>query len=209
MQRVGASVFHAYYDSGDYIAVTHATTPDGGEAFAESIITVKDASIRITSVSPRGISLANDGTRALDLSLWRLSADGKEFKIPANTHILAGRTVLLSSRVTGLPEAGTVSLSYPSGEVAATYPTVVAEQPPAPVVSYKQVQKVEPITSTRTNVQSYEEAGLAPAPVSNKETGAGATSAVLNAPASGIFKSPWTLGLLGVMVTAASAFILL
>ncbi|MBI2025442.1 PKD domain-containing protein, partial [Candidatus Kaiserbacteria bacterium] len=59
MQRTGANVYHKYYEPGEYIAVVRVSTPDGGDAFIESIVTVKDASIKIDSVSARGISLTN------------------------------------------------------------------------------------------------------------------------------------------------------
>ena len=79
MKRTGASVFHAYYDPGEYIVVVHATTSDGGDMLVENIVTVKDASIKIASVSARGIALTNNSSRTLDLSLWRLSAGGQQF----------------------------------------------------------------------------------------------------------------------------------
>src|SRR3989344_3770595 len=105
MRRTGANVYHSYYYSGEYIAVVHVSTSDGGNALKEMIITVEDASIKITSVSARGISLTNNDSRTLDLSLWRLSMGGKEFKIPADTQILAGRTILFPSQVIELPIA--------------------------------------------------------------------------------------------------------
>lgn len=215
MRRVGASVYHQYYSPGEYLAVVRATTPDGGAVQEEVIMTVKDASIRISAVSARGIALTNRDTRTLDLSLWRVVSGGQEFRIPEDTHILAGRTIFFSPHVTGLPVAETASLLYPSGEVAASYPETpvmraeTSAQPPAPVVSYKQVQKVEPITSTRTDVQSYEETGLAPTAATELAAVGAALPESSSSPAAGVFKSPWTLGLLGVMATAAAAFILL
>ena len=232
MRRTGASVFHSYYESGEYLAIVRAVTSDGGDAMKEMILTVKDASIKIVSVSARGITLANNDSRILDLSLWRLLADGKEFKIPENTHILAGHTVLFPSQVIELPVTDTASLLYPNGEVAFAYPAIavavnttvfpsVTEQPFSGAVSYKKIQVVEPITSTQTNSQEYEEAVIAPtaatelaavgAVLSPLLVGA-STSDVGATPAprfSGIFHSPWTLGLLGVIIAAGGAFILL
>lgn len=155
MQRTGASVYHTYYYPGEYLAVVHATTPDGGDETAESIVTVKDASIKITSISARGISLVNDSQRTLDLSLWRLSMGGKEFKIPADTQILAGRTTLFPSQIIELPIAGSASLLYPSGEVVAVYPMSPNEQPTSGVSGYKKVSEVEPILSARADVQIH------------------------------------------------------
>lgn len=214
-RKTGASVFHGYYEAGDYVAIVHAATSDGGNSQKEVLVTVKDARVRISAVSARGVALTNRDVRTLDLSLWRISSGGQEFRIPEDTRILAGRTILFSSRVTGLPTAETASLLYPSGEVAASYPetsvrgTETSAQPPASVMSYKQVQKVEPITSTRTDVQSYEETGLAPTAATELAAVGAALPESSSSPAASVFKSPWTLGLLGVMVTAATAFILL
>lgn len=214
MRKTGASVYHGYYDPGEYLAVVRATTTDGGNVQKEVIVTVKDASIKISSVSSRGITLANSDSRTLDLSLWRLSMGGQEFKIPEDTQILAGRNILFSSKVIELPMANTVFLLYPSGEVATSYGTVlapVAVQPSPSVVSYEQVQKVEPIIS-QGNVPVHEEAVGAPA-AANELAAAGA--ALPQEPATstsrvfGIFKSPWTLGFLGTVLLAGSAFIFL
>ncbi|MEK7126008.1 MAG: helix-hairpin-helix domain-containing protein, partial [Patescibacteria group bacterium] len=149
MQRTGASVYHAYYYPGEYIAVVRITTSDGGDALKEIVITAEDASIKISSVSARGIALRNDDSRTLDLSLWRLSMGGKEFKITADTQILPEHTILFPSQIIQLPISNTASLFYPSGEVAATYPLVQApaEQPAVTNVSYEKVREVEKIIS--------------------------------------------------------------
>jgi Lamin Tail Domain/PKD domain len=223
MRKTGASVLHEYYDSGEYVAVVHAATPDGGDASSEVVVTVKDASIKIASVSSRGITLANSDSRTLDLSLWRLSMGGQEFKIPEDTEILAGHTILFPSQVIELPIAGSASLLYPSGEVAATYPVTVAAsetnatlQPSAPAASYGKVQAVDPVTSTKTNIQENEEAVAAPAATTKLAAAGAALPATSSTPASsnnsrvsGLFHSPWTFGLLGVMTAAGGAFILL
>ncbi|MSU74688.1 lamin tail domain-containing protein [Candidatus Kaiserbacteria bacterium] len=224
MRRIGASVFHAYYDPGEYLAVVHASTSDGGDALAEMIITVKDANITIASISVRGISLINKSTRTLDLSLWRLSMGGKEFKIPEDTQILAGRTILFPVQVTQLPLANSAVLLYPSGEVATTYPAEVAiaptnapTQPLSVPISYKEVQAIEysevaPLIS-KTDIQTHEEAVDAPT-ASTELAAVGAASTATTPPLensrpTGIFNSPWTLGFLGVVVLAGVAFIFL
>ncbi|MFA5942666.1 MAG: helix-hairpin-helix domain-containing protein [Candidatus Paceibacterota bacterium] len=221
MQRTGANVFHAYYESGEYLAIVHAVTPDGGDAAKEIIVTVEDASIKIISVSSRGIALANNDSRTLDLSFWKLSMSGQEFKIPERTQILAGHTVLFPSRVIELPLADSALLLYPSGEVAATYPAVAsvlqtsALQLPPSSLSYKRVQEVESITNTKANIEADEKQVHAP----TAATELAAVGAALpdsskvtpqtNKPATGIFTSPWTLGFIGTVVLAAGAFILL
>ncbi|MEK7144798.1 MAG: PKD domain-containing protein [Patescibacteria group bacterium] len=219
MRRTGASVFHTYYEPGEYLAVVHASTPDGGDALAEIVMTVKDAHITIDSVSSRGIALVNRSVRTLDLSLWRLLMGGKEFKIPEDTQILAGRTVLFSSRVLQLPPADSAFLLYPNGEVAATYPAVatavqvetIIMQPSSAVVSYEKVQAITqneatPLISKQTNFQTHEEAVGAPT-TAIELAAVGAVLPVSRA--SGIFKSPWTYGFLGVIALAGAAFIFL
>ncbi|MFA6408221.1 MAG: helix-hairpin-helix domain-containing protein [Candidatus Paceibacterota bacterium] len=219
MRRNGMSVYHQYYYPGEYVAVVRASTPDGGDAMSEVSVTVKDASIKIASISSRGITLVNNDSRTLDLSLWRLSMGGKEFKIPEDTVILAGRTIIFPSQVIELPVADSASLLYPSGEVAATYPIApvvtqvsAVEQPVVATTGYKQVQKVETIISQKTNVPSHAEAVNAPAAATGlAAAGAALPESKLETDKSvlSVFHSPWTLGLLGIMATAAAAFILL
>ena len=208
MQRTGASVYHAYYEPGEYIAVVRVSTSDGGDALKEMVITVKDANIKIASVSARGISLANDSSRALDLSLWRLSMGGKEFKIPADTQILPEHTILFPSQIIQLPISNTASLFYPSGEVAATYPLVqaIAEQPAVTNVSYEKVQEVEKIISKAADIQTDDEKVRAPAPATELAA-AGAALPTTAKKQGSIFSSPWFLGLLGVVALAGAAFI--
>lgn len=217
MRRTGASVLHAYYNPGEYAVIVHVVTSDGGDALEEMVVTVKDASIKIASVSSRGITLANNDSRALDLSLWRLSMGGQEFKIPEDTQILAGRTVLFPSQVIKLPIADSASLLYPSGEIATTYPLVATvsekttlQQPSSGIVSYKKVSEVEPIPGARANIQAYEEAVSAPV-ATTELAAAGATlpPPSLSSRITDIFKSPWTLGFLGVLALAGGAFIFL
>lgn len=217
MRRTGASVFHRYYDPGDYLVVVRATTADGGDARSEIAVTVKNAGIKITAVSSRGVTLMNDDSRTLDLSFWRLSAGGQEFKIPEDTQILAGRSILFPSPITQLPIARSVSLLYPSGELAAAYPP----QPSIPAQSYKQMQaveppvasKAEPIISNKANVQAYEETVIAPREIGETAISRGAAlpPAKASAPSGsfGLLRSPWTISFLGVMALAGAAFVFL
>jgi len=216
MRKTGASVFHSYYVSGEYLAIIRASTSDGGNASSEMIITVKDAGIKIVSVSPRGIALANNDSRTLDLSLWRLSMGGQEFKIPEDTQILAGHTILFPSQVIELPIADSASLLYPSGEIAAVYPLSYKGQPSAPSTSLNTIQAVDSITNTKANVQIYEEAVSAPATPTQPVGAAGAalssSSPEADTPTqvssfSKILHSPWTIGFLSVVALAGGAFI--
>jgi hypothetical protein len=216
MKRSGYSVFHTYYEAGEYLAIVYVTTADGGDVFSEMIITVKDAGIKITSISSRGIELSNRDSRTLDLSLWKLSMGGQEFKIPEHTQILAGHTIVFSSRVIGLPIAERAFLLYPNGEVATAYPelpkSVSIKQPSSNVVSYKPVQEVESIISTRTDVQNENGVEAPTATIELAAVGAALpaiSSETKPSLVSGIFKSPWTLGFIGTVILTSAAFILL
>ena len=207
MQRTGASVYHAYYYPGEYIAVVRISTSDGGNELKEMVITVKDANIKIASISARGVFLTNESSRTLDLSMWRLSMGGKEFKIPADTQILAGRTTLFPSQIIQLPVSNTASLLYPSGETAATYPPTSSAQPPVGTASYKKVSVVEKIISKAVNIQTNDEAVEAPSAVFATETAEGAALPATAKKQGSVFSSPWFFGLLGVIVLSGTAFI--
>lgn len=218
MRRTGASVFHAFYEPGEYAVIVHAKTSDGGDTTIVNTVTAKDLSVKISAVSARGITLVNNGTRPIDLSLWRLTMGGQEFKIPEDTQILAGRSVLFPIQIIQLPIAETASLLYPSGEIAATYPAAVSVvkapelilQPSSRPVSYSRGKTVEAVTS-QPDIESYEHAAGAPA-ATTELAAAGAAlppTEPVKAGGSGLFRSPWTLGLLGVIAIAGGAFILL
>ena len=123
---------------------------------------------------------------------------------------------------------------FPDGAIAAQYTPqpatpaqpVVAVQPSLATTSYEEVQAIEhpvgstntsPIISTKANLQAHDEAVLAPTaavePVAVGATllaGTGAEAApATTTRASGLFRSPWTFSLFGVIAAAGGAFILL
>lgn len=218
----GSTVEKIYRYAGTYLVVV--TASDGSAIVRDDLsVTVKSSKVRISTVSGDGITLANDASERLDLSGWRLGTETGSFHLPEGTMLLPYASVLFPYAIINLPVSLEVTLSYPNGIVAAQYAPVattsVVEQPSPESGSYKQVQTVEPFISTKTTVQSYEnEAVIAPAPVSIKETGAGAAvpllaplaaASVSNFRAANIFHSVWTLGLVGVIALAGGAFILL
>ncbi|MFZ2167313.1 MAG: helix-hairpin-helix domain-containing protein [Minisyncoccia bacterium] len=208
----GTDVEKMYRYAGTYL-VTVTATDGTAKARDELIVTAAPASVRISSVSGEGITIVNDTHERLDLSGWRLASDTGMFRIPDGMMLLPSASVLLPYSVTNLPVGFDATLRYPNGIIAARYELPIPVRPSneqlfVATTSYKQVQKVESITSTNANIQTHDEAVVAPAPVLDK-TGAGAASVALKAPTSGLFSSPWTLSLVGVMVLAAGAFILL
>jgi hypothetical protein len=202
----------------------------------EFIVTVRPVHVRVLGIPGTGIMIANDASERLDLSGWLLSADARSFHIPSGTVILPKASVLFSSTITNLSTTVDVALAYSDGTVVVRYPlptpaapvvtapagsmVVSNAQPFTPQTSFNVVQTVEPIINTKANIQEHAEAVLAPAattelaaagaallPVSS--TSAQKTAPATNTRASGLFHSPWTFGLLGVIVAAGGAFILL
>lgn len=215
----GSEAEKVYHYEGTYLIV--ANSSDGSaKAHDELVITVKPASVRVLIESGEGITIANEGKERLDLSGWRLLADMRSFRIPDGTSILPESKVLFPSTITNLVAVSDAALAYPSGIIAARVATPavttsvarIDEQLIAPVVSYTQVSEVEPMPSASTNIQSYDEAVSAPTATTEVAAVGAAVSSSLSAPsprASGMFTSPWTLGLLGVIVAAGGAFIFL
>lgn len=208
----GTEVEKVYRYAGTYLVTVMAT--DGtAKARDELIVTAAPASVRISSVSGEGITIVNDTRERLDLSGWRLTSDTGSFRIPDGMTLLPSASVLFPYAVTNLPMAFDATLRYPNGTIAARYelpapaPSASIEQPSVATTSYKQVQKVEPITRTNANIQAHDEAVVAPAAVL-EGTAAGAAVPVEKSGFS-LFRSPWTLSFVGVMALAGGAFILL
>lgn len=83
-----------------------------------------------------------------------------------------------------------------------------APQPSPAPVSYKKVQVVEPIISAQENIQTHEEAMIAPT-AAVEPAAVGAMSPIERSRASGLFHSVWTFGLLVVIAVAGWAFVFL
>jgi len=214
-----SAIKKTYYYSGTYLVTVTAT--DGlATDRDEIIVTVRPAQVRVLAISNAGIMISNDANERLDLSGWALFSDKKSFRIPSGTVILPKSSIILPPNITSLTTIPEVTLAYSDGTIAARY-----VPPASPVATIAQLsisstssneKKVEPIISQKTPVQKNENAVSAP----TAATELAAVGAVLSlAPdsskaspqtsASGIFKSPWTLGFLGMVILAGGAFILL
>lgn len=213
MERTGDSVLHAFYAPGEYFLVVHATSADGGDAYASFTITAEDASISLTSISSRGIALTNNAPHAVDLSSWRLATGGKEFRFPENTLILPKHTVTFAPEVTELPSASSAELRYPSGAVAASYPLQSASQapkPPARTVSYNQMQTVEPVTgSNAIPAHDIQAVGAPTAQAALAAAGAAVSSSSATSVSPRHSAAPWVAGFMGLLVFSGGALLLL
>lgn len=216
----GSVVEKTYRYAGTYL-VTAIATDGPTSARGELVITAKLAKVRLLPVSGDGITVANDSDDRLDLSGWRLTSDKGSFRIPSGTVLLSGANVLFPFTVIHLPVSLEAALLYPDGIIAAhsAAPALSAEevaQPFVPEARYEKIQTVDSIINPEPNFQAYEEARLAPtAAVEPAAVGAVAvspdagTAGAANARVPELLRSPWTLGLFGVMVLAGAAFILL
>ncbi|MHB0865514.1 MAG: helix-hairpin-helix domain-containing protein [Minisyncoccota bacterium] len=218
----GSAVEKTYRYAGTYVVKAMATDGAAGTE-DEFTVVVRPAALRIVAVSGDGITIANDASERLDLSGWRLTADIGFFRIPEGTLLLPKTSVLFPSSITNLPVALDAILAYPDGVVAARYPTPTSTppaesmQPFAPVASSTEEQTVGSVFSSGVSDTAHEVTAVG-APTAAEPAAVGAALSALSAiqkasaasaPPSGIFGSLWFYALLGVIVLAGGAFILL
>ncbi len=221
----GSAVDKTYRYTGTYLVVVTAT--DGSATSRDELsVVVQRAQVHISAVSGDGVTLTNDADTRLDLSGWRLLADTGFFHIPLGTILLPHASVLFPDSITNLPASLEVMLAYPNGIVATQYQPVLPPEPAAADAAYmflqpqgavasssaRQGTMVESLTSTDTNTSAHEaEAVSAPAVATELATAGAALPPPepVSSQTTGIFRSPWTLGLLGVIALAGGAFILL
>ncbi len=119
----GKSVAHTYHYPGEYVVILEGSSGEYS-ASDKMTVTVVSADISIDAIgTPEDffVSLKNDTKYEINLEGWVLQSGGKRFMIPANTHILSGKTVRFASSVTGLSYGTDISLLYPNGTIASLY----------------------------------------------------------------------------------------
>lgn len=232
-QGTGMKTDKTYHYAGTY-AVTVIASDGASTARDDLTVTVRKAQVALSAVTTDGITLTNSGNERVDLSGWRLSAGPASFRIPNGTILLPRTSVLMPFAITALPLAFDSALAYPTGLIASRYgdivtqttstPAAVAyevstEQPQPPTERYNKVQEVETIYSeelskSNDDIEAVEAPREMPSALSR-----GAPVAVVSAAlpqkeapeqkGKGIFSSPWTYALIGVVVVAGAAFMLL
>ncbi len=222
----GTAVEKTYRYAGTYVVTAMAT--DGSVTDSDDLVVrVVSAQVHIIVIAGLGITIANDSNKRLDLSDWRISVDFSSFRIPPGTMILPESSVLFPYEITRLPMMRDVVLSYPNGVIAARYLPAPTRSLPAqagemqPIVvndGSSLVQTVEPAVSRTINTPAREMSTLA-APSATRQVaalGAALPDFVGQLPAEptksstpSLLRSPWTLGLIGVMLLAGAAFIFL
>ena len=215
----GSEASKTFHYAGTY-PVTVRATDGAAKASGELVVTVAAAKVRIAAISGDGIIIRNDSDTRLDLSGWRITTIKGIFRIPAGTTVLPESEALFPFSIMNMPITLDAALTYPDGVTAARYsPAAVAASgqsapalpngaasglaraaaAPASAPPVSDSRNVAPALSAATGQAA---AGQTEAPVA--EAAAGAAPA-----ARSFFRSPWTYGLLGVMITAAGAFVLL
>ncbi len=225
----GTAVEKTYRYAGTYLVT--ATVTDGSVTDSDDLIVrVVPAQVHIIVIVGQGITIANDSNKRLDLSDWRLSVDFSSFRIPPGTQILPESSVLFPYEITRLPMSRDVTLWYPNGIVAARYlPAPVSDVQPTATSSGSSVvqtvrlgeapaRQVESVVSRTINAPAREMSQIAAPSATTQLAALGAALPDLaeQSPAEptksstpALLRSPWTLGLIGVMLLAGAAFIFL
>jgi hypothetical protein len=135
----GSEAQYGYDTPGEYTAVVRARSK-GISAVALIPVVVVRPEISIVSVNEKGVMIRNDSERLADLSSWKLGTGRKAAKLPPDTVIAAGATVLFSYEALRLPTTDAPELRFPNGKLAYAY-----AQPSVAGTSSEQVQEVEPV----------------------------------------------------------------
>lgn len=145
-RHVGKEVEHAYREPGEYLVVVRAQERYS-QGTASFIVTADTAEVSIAALSEKGILLQNTDTRILDLSRYLLVSGKQKFRIPEDTSILPGRSVIFPPETTGLATTtATMDLLYPNGELAFRFeaatsvPAVLPEAPEAGTTLLREVE---------------------------------------------------------------------
>lgn len=215
----GRVVEKTYTQEGTYLVTIDADN-EASEGYAEFIVTVRAATVRIASSNDSGITIENMSGERLDLSGWHLRTSTGAFRIPRNTLLLPHARVLFSVATTKLGPAEGVDLLYPDGTYYAGY---AVASPFAEAEGSSVVQTITPEPrssftsgSVRKNVTQAYAPTAAPQPAAVgaaiAATGAPATEREKSPTSSPItlLPSPWVIaGTVGALLAAGAAFIIL
>jgi PKD repeat protein len=126
--KVGRSVTHIYKHPGTYAAVAsveYSYLRTTLRTTAQVAVTVIEPLLWVGEVTPEYIALTNHTGNDIDLSGFVLSAQGKQFIVPAHTIVLSDATIRISNRISMLspstPES--VRIYTPGGDRITYQPT--------------------------------------------------------------------------------------
>ncbi len=135
--KKGEEVAYAYRTPGEYTAVVRARSK-GISAVALVPVVVVPPPVIIRSASEEGIMLSNGSDDIADLSSWKLGSGKRSVKLPPDTVIAPGATVLFSYEALHIPPSDAPTLRFPNGRLAYAY-----AQPLVAGTSSDFVQEVE------------------------------------------------------------------
>lgn len=123
----GRRVEHVYGYEGAYVVQVTARTNLFREPLVARdrlVVTVESARVALKDVTEDYVAIVNQEGREVDLSGWRLVTNEEAFKLPEQSVLLPGATLMLSHTTTGLAadDGEQVALYYPSNILAAQYP---------------------------------------------------------------------------------------
>jgi len=128
--NVGFQKFtHIYYYPGEYKVLLEYYRSNGSltvDASDEVVIKVVPTTVLISKVGDAKdffVELSNNSNYEIDISKWRLEANGKIFAFPRNTVIMSKKQITVSSRLTGfvLGDEKNLKLISSTGEVVHNY----------------------------------------------------------------------------------------
>jgi len=123
---------HVYQYPGEYVILLEYYRNGGLEKEDTDRLVVKVVNALVTAKILDGgvVEVANTSAYEQDLSGWILTTEMISYKFPKNSVLLAGKQITLSPRVTHfLPQTNSVSLLFPTGEIAYQYPLSLPQTP--------------------------------------------------------------------------------
>ncbi len=110
----GEAVEHMYSFAGDYVAVL---TVSNGPKVAVNRINVKVINPDLSARHIQGgIEIKNNGKDEVNLFKWLISAGDASYDVPSDLIILGGKTVVLDSLVSKLPDGGDIEITNAIGK---------------------------------------------------------------------------------------------
>ena len=89
-----------YLVSVEYFVNSYSNVPDVLNKIKIKVVPIELSVSRTGDMSDFFVEILNNSTYDIDISSWKLSADGKVFTFPRNTNILAKKKIILSPNVT-------------------------------------------------------------------------------------------------------------
>ena len=206
--KEGRKVLMHYEYPGSYVA---SLSVGSGEYSAANYITVTAiaADIVISDADASHIELWNKTNRDLDLSFWRLAANGAQFMLPEHTFILAGKKLIFAKSVTGLSPAdiSQAALLYPNGApvLSAVSPSAknAVALPQAPKPAATAIKSPNPVSKVSPQVQQVQEAPPLAVPLAGVSVAAVAGAKAHSADTRGL--APYLVGLAVIIATGVAA----